>query len=160
MNTQFEFLNTDNLIDNELQLVLDYTAQANPEKDYVPAYFFKIFNRELNENMGVIDLRIGFNENIYYGGQVGYSVLEKFRRNRYAMRSLVHIFKLANMHQFEELWVNCHPQNTASKRTLELAGGKMVEIVEIPSHIDAYDATSHHENKRCRFKFELKQEKF
>jgi predicted acetyltransferase len=155
MVTHFEFLDTDKLIDNELQLVLEFTAQANPEKDYVPAYFFNMFHRDFNENIGKIDLRIGFNENIFYGGQVGYMVLEKYRGNRYAMRSLKLIFELAKNHDFKELWVNCHPENIASKRTLELAGGKCIEIVNIPKHIDAFDAENNENNKRCRFKFEF-----
>lgn len=155
MNNQFQFFKTDSLIDNELELVLDYTVPTNSEKNYVPAYFFNMFHREFKENIGKIDLRIGFNENIYYGGQVGYMVLEKFRGNRYAMRSLKLIFKLAKKHQFKELWVNCHPENTASKRTLELAGGKCMGIVEIPEHIDSFDAFNNNDNKRCRFKFEL-----
>ena len=49
-----------------------------------------------------------------------------------------------------ELWVTCNPDNIASRRTCELAGGVLVEIVDLPEDIDMYQEG---ERRKCRYRF-------
>lgn len=76
------FIDTTFLKNSEIQLVLDRTAEGDTEKGWVPAYYFRIFNN--NTEVGRCELRIGHNEKLYYGGNIGYSIDEKYRGNHYA----------------------------------------------------------------------------
>jgi len=153
MNTEkFEFLDPGKLTDNELELKLVKKVPANPAKNYFPMYEFEMRNTITGKKIGDINLRIGFNENIKYGGHVGYGVLEESRGNRYASRSLKLLFPLAKKHGINPLWVTCNPENIASRKTCELAGGKLVEIVDLPEYNEQYFKG---ERKKCRYRFDL-----
>ena len=58
------FLDTNFLVNNEIQLCLQKTVDGNTEKNWVPAYHFAICDKQGRE-MGVCDLRIGHNSNTY-----------------------------------------------------------------------------------------------
>jgi tagatose 1,6-diphosphate aldolase len=50
------------------------------------------------------------------------------------------------------LWITCNPYNIASRRTCELAGGELVEIVDLPKDTDMHQRG---ERKKCRHRFDL-----
>ena len=87
-----------------------------------------------------------------YGGHIGYGVLPRYRGHRYAARACKLLFPLARRHGLNPLWITCNPDNIASRRTCELAGGKLVEIVDLPEDIDMYQAG---ERQKCRYRFDL-----
>ena len=64
------FINTDFLRNDEIRLELEKTVDGDLEKDWVPAYHFFIANKE-GARMGSCDLRIGHNEKLYFGGNIG-----------------------------------------------------------------------------------------
>ncbi|WP_216596525.1 hypothetical protein [Leptotrichia sp. oral taxon 212] len=72
------FFNTDFLKSEEIYLKLEKVSEGNQEKNYVPAYHFKICTLDGAE-IGECDLRIGYNENTYYGGNIGYSIKKEYR---------------------------------------------------------------------------------
>jgi predicted acetyltransferase len=152
MKKEFTFLEPGKLTDDELELVLVEKTHADKKKGYFPAYQFEMRNAKTAETMGHINLRIGNNENTKYGGHVGYGVGEKFRGKRYAARSLKLLFSLAKKHGINPLWITCNPENTPSRKTCELAGGKLVEIVDLPEYNDQYQRG---ERKKCRYRFDL-----
>lgn len=152
---EFIFLDPDKLVDNDLELILVEKVPLNPEKpEYVPAYKFEMRNAETGERMGSIDLRIGNNENIHYGGHSGYNVNEKFRGQQYAARSLRLLFPFAKKHGIQQFVITCNPENAASRKTAERAGGKLVEIVDLPEYNEQYKLG---ERQKCRFVFDLSQ---
>ena len=51
--------------------------------------------------MGVCDLRIGHNDNVYYGGNIGYSIGEAYRGHHYAAKACLLLFELAKKHNLE-----------------------------------------------------------
>ena len=59
------FFNTDYLKTDEIMLKLVRTAEENPEKNWVPAYYFAICLPN-GQKIGDCDLRIGHNQNLYY----------------------------------------------------------------------------------------------
>ena len=62
------FFDTSALKNEEIYLSLYKTADENISKGYVPAYYFKIVRCTDEAEVGVCDLRIGYNDNIEYGG--------------------------------------------------------------------------------------------
>ncbi|KKQ27835.1 MAG: Tagatose 1,6-diphosphate aldolase [Candidatus Magasanikbacteria bacterium GW2011_GWC2_37_14] len=150
MKNIFKFLSPGKLIDNELELILVKKIPANEEKKYVPAYNFEMKNSSTSECMGLIHLRIGNNENIFYGGHIGYGVKEKFRGHHYAARSIKLLLPFAKKHNLNEIYITCDTNNLASRKTCELAGGKLIEIVDLPKHNDQY---LNGDRKKCRYRF-------
>lgn len=130
-----EFINTDFLQDGEIKLVLTKTADGDASRDWLPAYYFDIADMS-GEKMGWCDLRIGHNKNVYYGGNIGYTVLPQFRGHAYAKKAVELLKKLAAAHGMEYLYITCFPENTPSKRTCENAGGAFVENAVLPEDND------------------------
>lgn len=58
----------DYLTDGEIDLKIVDKTPANEEKGYVPVYRYRITLHDSDESIGDIDIRIGYNENLYYGG--------------------------------------------------------------------------------------------
>ena len=66
-----EFLDTSFLVGDELKLVLDRAAPADPVRGWAPAYHFHICLPD-GTRIGRCDLRVGQNRSLYYGGNIGY----------------------------------------------------------------------------------------
>lgn len=129
------FLNTDFLTDGEIRLSLARTAEADPVKGWVPAYHFDIC--DLNGNaMGKCDLRIGHNEKLYYGGNIGYGVDEAFRGHHYAAKACHLLFELARRHELGYVIITCREDNVPSYKTCESLGGALLEIADLPPDSD------------------------
>ena len=71
--------------------MLERTVDGDDEKGWVPAYYFAICNQE-GTKMGACDLRIGHN-NLYCGGNIGYTVFEEYRGHHYAGKSSMLLFE-------------------------------------------------------------------
>ena len=145
------FFDTSFLKDEEISLVLEKTAAANPERGWVPAYYFAICNKD-GVKIGECDLRVGHNENTYYGGNIGYSINEEYRGHHYAGKACLLLFELAKLHNLDYLIISCNPDNVASRKTCEYAGGKLSEIAELP---EGNDMRSNGETEKCIYKFML-----
>lgn len=152
MKENFKFLNPKKLVDDDLELVLAKKSPADEKKGYVPAYEFEMRNPKTGEKIGHINLRIGDNENIFYGGHIGYGVSEKFRGHHYAARSLELLFPFVKKHGVNPVWITCNPENIASRKTCERAGGKLVEIVDFPEYNEQHQRG---DRKKCRYRFDL-----
>ena len=145
------FFPTDDLKNDEIYLHLERTADADPQKGWVPAYHFAICLNS-GEKIGLCDLRIGHNENLYYGGNIGYEVFPEYRGHHYAGKACNLLFRLAKKHDLEYVIITCNPNNTASARTCKYAGGELLEIAELPPENDMRVKGETH--KRI-YKFEL-----
>ncbi len=147
-----EFLNTEFLKNEEIQLVLTKTAEGDPVKNWVPAYHFDICRHD-GVKMGVCDLRVGYNQNLYYGGHIGYRVEEPFRGHHYAGKACLLLFELARRHGMKYLYITCNPDNWASRKTCAFAGGSLLEIATLPEDNDM--RLQDGETEKCIFGFEL-----
>ncbi len=132
------FLDTSDLQDDVLLLKRTGTAQAKPEKDLVPAYYFDIVLRS-GERVGTCDLRIGSSRRITIGGNIGYTVFPPFRGNHYAGRAVILLKSLAKRHGMTELRITCDPENRASAKTCEWAGGTFTHVLEVPADSDMFE---------------------
>ncbi len=149
----FEFRNPGQLIDDDLELVLVDERPGDHENGLVPAYRFEMRFTGTDTKVGHIYLRVGDLYNlVMYGGHIGFAVLAEHRGHRYAARACRLLFPLARSHGIETLWITCNPDNVASRRTCEIVGGELVEIVDLPEDTNAYQKG---ERQKCRYRFQL-----
>ncbi len=147
----FEFHDPGDLVDGDLRLVLEATQPGNPAADLVPSYQFKMVVG--HQEAGYVALRVGNVPSIVlYAGHIGYRVQPQFRGHHYAARSCKLLLPLARSHDLNPLWITCNPDNFASRRTCELVGATLVEIVDLPVDNDMYERG---ERQKCRYRVDL-----
>lgn len=144
------------LENEEIRLVLEETTEADPDRDWLPACRFAICDLD-GVKMGVCDLRIGHNEGVYYGGNIGYQVEAPYRGHHYAGKACLLLFELARRHGMEYLIITCSPDNLPSRKTCQWLGGELVEIAELPEDSDmrVEDGETH----KCIYRFDLRGER-
>lgn len=150
----FEFRDFDYLTDGEIDLIINEKAPSNDEKGYVPAYKYRITLHNSTETIGYIDIRIGNNENLYYGGHIGYFIEESFRGNSYASKACKIIKQVAISHGMDRLIITCNPDNYPSRRTCEKSGLKLKQIVDLPLNNEMY---LEGERQKCQYEWDLSQ---
>lgn len=131
------FYPVDDLTDGEIFLHLTRTGDAQPEKRWLPAYYFDICLMD-GTRVGFCDLRIGHNDKTYVGGNIGYGVDEPYRGHRYAAKACKLLQRQAKKHGMTHLFISCMPENLASARTIELAGLRYLETIAIPEDNEMY----------------------
>lgn len=147
----FQFLDPGELREEELTLRLRETSPATGER--APTYRFEMIRHGDGALLGTIELRVGNSFDIVqYTGHIGYRVESAYRGRRYAARGCRLLFSLARRHGFSEIWVTCDTDNSASYRTCELIGGKLISTVPIPKSHPYYQTGS---RAKCRFRVEL-----
>ena len=140
-------------MDGDLALVLESEQPGDPARGYVPTYVFQMVRLPSGEEVGHISLRIGSSPHIlFYAGHLGYGVHREHRGHHYAARACRLLLPLARAHGIRSLWITCNPDNTASRRTCELAGARFVEIVDLPEDSDMYQRG---ERQKCRYRLDL-----
>lgn len=137
------------LVDGELELALLERTFAMPGR--VPTYRFEM--RVGSQRIGSATLRAGTTEYLErYAGQIGYGVDHPFRGRHYAARACELLFRIARCHGMTTLWITCNPENVASRRTCELVGGMLVDIVDVPPEVDLYREG---DRQKCRYRIRL-----
>jgi predicted acetyltransferase len=148
----FQFLEIDQLQDEDISLVIERKTPEDLEKGYVPSYRYQIYINKTTEHVGAIEIRIGYNTGLYYGGHIGYTIFEQFRGNHYALKACELIKEVAKCHQMEYIYITCNPDNLASRKTCEKLGLELLEVVDLPEDNDMYlDG----ERQKCIFKWNL-----
>ena len=151
--TPFEFLEPGSLLDRDLELVLVEKAAAGRAGKRAPCYRFEMREAHTGCKMGTIELRVGNMEYLVkYSGHIGYRVAPPFRGKRYAARSCMLLLPLGKRHGINPLWITCNPDNLASRKTCETAGGLLVEIVDLPNDSEQYKKG---DRRKCRYRFDL-----
>lgn len=150
---EFKFFDYEPLTDGEIEVIVKDKVPADDELGYVNGYKFAICLSENKHPVGRINLRIANTEGIMkYIGHIGYGIEEEYRGNHYAAKACELIKRVALDHGFDTLWITCNPDNQPSRRTCEILGCKLVEIVDLPEDIDMYRRG---ERQVCRYKWDL-----
>jgi predicted acetyltransferase len=121
------------MVDDDLHLVfLEQKKVSEPDTD-VDAYFFKMKSLQTGEEMGGINIRAGYTENmVNFRGNIGYAVAEKYRGHRYSARSCVLLIPVIKALGLNPIWLTCNMDNEASKRSIESIGARFVDTTVIP----------------------------
>ncbi len=135
------FIDMPELSDGLIHLVCIGKNPALIERKWVPSYDFHICKG--SEKIGEINLRIGYggglyNSNLYYGGQVGFGIDEKYRGNGYAVRACHLLLPVAKAHSIEKLLITNIHTNRASRRVCEKIGGRFLRVARLPEWHDLY----------------------
>jgi RimJ/RimL family protein N-acetyltransferase len=138
------FLDLPEMSQDGICLVCTAKSPAIPEKKYVPGYHFAVCKG--GEKIGDIDLRIGYTDGLYFGGNIGYGIDEKHRGNGYAVTACRLLSSVAKAHGMEKLLITNHPANTASRRVCEKLGARLVRKARLPQWHDLYKAGGRFEN--------------
>ena len=138
------------LSDRVVALILREQSPADPVRGWAPALHFTISAEASRQPVGLISLRLGVSEWLTnYAGQVAYAVAPEHRGRRYASRALRLIARVAWAKGLVPVWVTCNPENVASRRSCELAGGVLVDVVPLPSGNAMYERG---ERLKCRYR--------
>ena len=128
------------------------------EKGLVPAYHFWMRLRPIDgfepvvPLAGGIALRVGHSRNLeMYLGHIGYNVYPPARGRHLAGRAVRLVLPLARRLGLSPLWITCNPDNVASRRSCEIAGGRLVEVVPLPEDHPLYVRG---EREKCRYRFD------
>ena len=124
------------LSEGELYLVCVEKYAANPEKKHVPAYNFAICKG--GDKVGSLSLRIGYTDDLYYSGQVGYVTDEPYRGKGYAAQACRLLAPIAKAHGMEKLLITNNYTNIASKRVCEKLGTRHVRLARLPEWASLY----------------------
>ena len=139
-----DFIEVPELSDGVISIKCMVKIPANPEEKFVPSYLFDI--RKDNEIIGNVNLRIGYSNRLYYGGQIAYCVNEDFRGNGYAARACRLLLPVAKAHGMEKLLITNNHTNTASMRVCEKLGARLIRTVWLPEWHDLYKEGQRYQN--------------
>jgi predicted acetyltransferase len=131
-----DFIDPPELADGEIELVCVKKKPAIPAIKYVPSYEFEI--RKNGVRVGEISLRIGYTEELYYGGNIGYAVDGPYRGHGYAAKSCRLLIPVMKAHGMKKVVITNEQNNMASKRTCEKIGACLIDVVKLPSWTSLY----------------------
>jgi predicted acetyltransferase len=152
MNGMFEFRDFDYMTDGEIDLRIRSKQPANDKLGFVPAYIYAIHLHDGQEIIGEINLRIGYNRGLYYGGHIGYAIKKEYRGHHYAAKACNLVKRVAKAHGMTELIITCNPDNIPSIKTCERIAAEFLELVDLPEDNDMYQEG---ERQKNRYKLSL-----
>lgn len=121
--------------------------------DGIPTVYYDILLHDSKQKVGTIDLRLTVEGFMYYYGNIGYNVIEKYRGNNYAYYACMLLFKVAKKEfGLDTLLVTCSPDNIASKKTLEKLHGTLIAKVDVPEQHELYKLG---EKRKYVYKFNI-----
>lgn len=139
------------LADSEIELRLVKDVPGNPAKEWLHALHYDIVHLDSQENIGHIDIRLGYTLSVVrYGGHFGYGINPDWRGRHYAGKACRLLVPIARDHGMDVLWITCNPDNWPSRKTCEWIGATLVEIVDLPPENDQYQEG---ERQKCRYRW-------
>lgn len=128
----FQFLEFNDLKDNEIKLVLKSQDLPDYEKGILPRYGFSIIHINDNKDIGVIYFAVDNTPRQYLRGHLSYGVSPDYCGHNYAMKACKLIKQVALAHGFKRLFIGAGYNNIASKKTIEKLGGTLITINDVP----------------------------
>jgi prolyl-tRNA editing enzyme YbaK/EbsC (Cys-tRNA(Pro) deacylase)/RimJ/RimL family protein N-acetyltransferase len=139
--------------DGELTLHVASASDADETTGHVAAYVFDLVRVCDGAVVGETRLRLGYVRNVYYGGNVGYTVLEEYRGHGYAEKAVRLLFEIARAHRMPYIIISCEQTNEASRKTLEHLHGTLLETVVPPQYTGLWQKGV--QGEVCIFRFDL-----
>jgi predicted acetyltransferase len=131
----------------DVVLRLDSTVPADPSRDHVPYYHFRILTIE-GLDIGHINFRVGNTDHVrFFAGHIGFMIHEPFRGHGYARQACEAIVPLVRT-VCENVIITCDPDNIPSRRTIERLGGVFIDEVAVPP-----DDPHFQQGSRCKRRY-------
>lgn len=141
-------------LENEIvEIYLINKINEIEEFKLITTYYFEILSKATNEIVGRTDLRVGMTKELFYYGNIGYTVYPEYRGNNYAYFASLLIFEVAKKMKMKEIIITCSPDNTASFKTCQKLGGVYDGEVEVPRK---HPLAKIGENTKSIFRYSLK----
>lgn len=121
-----------------IDLICTNIYNASENDKYVSTYYFDIVLHGTDIVVGKTDARLGFNENLFYGGNTGYSIDPKYRGNGYAGEAVKLLKNPFKENGFNKIIITNNPDNFASIRVCEKLGARLICTLPIPEYNDQY----------------------
>ena len=148
---RFRFGKFEDLADDGVHVRVEGRNPAEPDRGYVPAYECAVHRKSDGVRVGLISVRIGSTPWIEtFAGHLGYNIDPEHRGHRYAAAACRAIRPIARFHGLTTMWITTTPDNIASRRTCEILGAELVEIVDLPPGNDMYERG---ERQKCRYRW-------
>lgn len=128
----FQFLELNDLKDDEIKLVLKSQDLPDYEKGILPRYGFSIIHINNNEDIGVIYFVVDNTRRQYLRGHLSYGISPDYFGHNYAMKACKLIKQVALAHGFKRLFIGSGHDNTASRKTIEKLGATLITINDVP----------------------------
>lgn len=116
-----------------VDLVESYVVEASLLNDYTKSIVFNIVLKD-NTVIGNCDIRLGNSNELYYAGNIGYSIRENYRGNNYAYYASLILIDIGKKYGLNKLYITCSPDNIASFKTIEKLGATFIERCDVPSN--------------------------
>ena len=116
----------------EVDLKLEQKVVPSRFNRFVPSFCYGIYLHDTNTKIGYCDIRLGKNEELYYAGNIGYSIVSEYQGHHYALKASKLLLEVAKEHQMDQLLITCSPDNDASRKTILELGGVYLETVNVP----------------------------
>lgn len=138
-------------VGQEVDVVIRDRYIANPPRGWAPYYDLAICLHGSDIQVGQISVRIGYSDLLVkYAGHIGYGVHEAYRGHRYAAKGCALLPPIFKAHGMDVVWITANPDNWPSRRTCEILGCTLVEIVDVPPDTDMYH---YGERRKCRYRW-------
>lgn len=128
----FNFLEFNDLKDDEIKLVLKSQDSPDYKKGILPRYGFSIIRINDNEDIGVIYFAVDNTRRQYLRGQISYGVSPDYSGHNYAMKACKLIKQVALAHGFKRLFIGAGYDNIASRKTIEKLGATLITVNDVP----------------------------
>ncbi len=92
--------------------------------DSLPSYHYQILLA--GEPIGMIALRLGYDDMTMIHGHVGYSIQKEYQGHGYSYYAMDMIKNLAKEHGYAKLMVTCEPTNLRSIKIVLKSGGRLL----------------------------------
>ncbi|MCL2592672.1 MAG: GNAT family N-acetyltransferase [Defluviitaleaceae bacterium] len=127
----FQFLEFNDLKDNEIKLVLKSQDQPNYEKGILPRYGFSIIRISDGKDMGVVYFAVDTTRRQYLKGHLSYGIFPSYLGNNYATKACNLVKHVALAHGFKRLFIGSLHDNIASRKTIEKLGATPVTVDDV-----------------------------
>ncbi len=113
---------------------------------------FAILEYGLNDFAGRISYRIGDSRQLFYLGDIGYTILPEFRGHNYAYKSCILLRKFILESKNKSVVITNDVDNIASRKICEKLNATLIEIVDVPLR---YRYKFGMKDKKCRYMWNL-----
>lgn len=114
---------------------LHVSSHETSSSGHYRSVLYNIFLHGTNTIIGECDIRIakGDNRELHYAGDAGYRIYSGWQGNGYAYDACKIMMKIMkDEYDMHEILLTCSPENIASKKTIEKAGGVFVGEEKVP----------------------------